>query len=85
MIGQKTQMVTAVITAILLAILLAGLSYFLVPEPSNQAPLPMPVPSVLNQIFVAILWIGLAALIAITTVAVVLLINRRITKKNNLE
>lgn len=81
MIGQKTQMVIAVITAVLLVILLAGISYFLVPDPSNQTPLPMPVPSILNQIFVAILWIGVAALIAITTVAVVLLINRRITKK----
>ena len=85
MIGQKTQMAIAIIAAVLLAILLAEISYFLIPAPSNQTPLPTPVPSIPNQIFMAILWIGFAALITVTTVAAVLLINRIITKRKHLE
>lgn len=83
MIGQKTQMVIVVIVAILLAILLAGISCLLVPDQPNQMPPPMPVPSVLTQIFAAILWIGLAALIATTTVGAVFLVNQIITKKKH--
>lgn len=69
-------MVLAAVAAILLGLLLLGISYFLTPDQSNQKPLPMPVPSTLNQIFMALLWIGFAALIAFTIVVLALLINR---------
>jgi hypothetical protein len=42
----------------------------------------MPVPSITNQILVAILWIGLAAALAIIIVATVFLINRIKSKKS---
>jgi ABC-type sugar transport system permease subunit len=80
--GQKTKMGLAAIAALLLSLLLVGLSYLLVHSKSNQTPLPMPVPSILNQIFVAILWIGLAAALAIIIVATVFLINRIKSKKS---
>lgn len=71
-------MALAVVAAVLLGLLLAGISYILVPD---QKPLPMPVPSILNQIFGAVLWIALAALIAITIVGAMLLVNRVRNKK----
>jgi len=79
--GQKTKMGLAAVAALLLSLLLFGISYLLVPSKSSQTPLPMPVPSIVNQIFVAILWIGLAAALAIIIVATVFLINR-IKNKN---
>jgi hypothetical protein len=48
-------------------------------------PIPQPAPSILEQIFGAILWISLAALIAIAIVGVILLINRLRRKKTDNE
>lgn len=81
-------MVAAVILAILLAFLLAGTSYIIFPDQtSQQIPIPMPVPkpgpSLLDQIFWAILWIGLAAFIAIAIVGALLLISRIKRKKTD--
>jgi ABC-type sugar transport system permease subunit len=79
--GQKTKMGLAAVAALVLSLLLVGISYLLVPNKSSQTPLPMPVPSIINQILVAISWIGLAAALAIIIVATVFLINR-IKSKN---
>lgn len=72
-IGQKAKLLTAIILAPALAISLLEISYLLIPE---QMPIPMPEPSMLNQIFGAILWIGIAALIAVAVVGTTLVINR---------
>lgn len=82
-LGQKTKMALAAIAALLLSFLLVGVSYLLVPSKSSQTPLPMPVPSIVNQVFIAILWIGLAAALAIIIVASVFLINRAKSKKSD--
>ncbi len=68
-------MLLAAIAALLLSLLLLEISYLLFPNKSSQTPLPMPLPSMLNQIIVAIFWIGLAAVLAIIIVATVFLIN----------
>lgn len=80
-------MAIAVTLAILSALLLAGISYILFPDQTpGQMPIPKPAPSILDQIFGAILWIGLAALIAITIVGAILLTSRvrnKETEKQN--
>jgi TRAP-type C4-dicarboxylate transport system permease small subunit len=76
-IGQKAKMAIAVILAILLTLLLAQISYMLFPnQPSDQMPIPRPAPSMIDQIVETMLWIGLAAFIAIAIVGAVLLTNR---------
>jgi hypothetical protein len=76
-IVQKTKVATSIILAVLLAFLLFGFSYVLFPD-RNPTPIPGPSPgtSLLDQIFWAILWIGLAAISAIVVVGVILLANR---------
>jgi amino acid transporter len=81
----KTKMAVAVILAILSAFLLVGISYLLFPDQTpQQSPIPMPTSKpepLLDQILWAIEWIGLAALIAITIVGAVFIINRIIREK----
>jgi hypothetical protein len=72
-IGQKAKLLTAIILAPALAISLLEISYLLIPE---QVPIPLPEPSMFNQLFGAILWIGIAALIAVAVVGSTLAISR---------
>ncbi|MCL4429953.1 MAG: hypothetical protein M1167_04290 [Chloroflexi bacterium] len=72
MISPKLKMLIAVAAAVLLGLLLLPISYLLTPQ-SNQKPLPMPVPSSENQIFVASLWIGVALLISVSVVGILIL------------
>ena len=82
MIGQKGKMTIAVIAAISLGLLLVGITYILFPnQTSEQTPIPKPIPSMSNQIFSAVLWISLAASIAITVVGAVVMVNRIRSKK----
>jgi hypothetical protein len=78
-------MAMAVIVALSSAFLLIGISYILFPDQtSQQRPTPMPISKpipLLNQILWTIQWIGLAAIIAITIVGAMLLINRVRNKK----
>ena len=74
----------AVILAILSALLIAGLSYVLFPDQTpDQMPIPKPAPSILDQIFGVVLWIGLAALVAIVIVGAILLVNQVRSKKTD--
>jgi ABC-type antimicrobial peptide transport system permease subunit len=82
MLGQKARMVLAAIGALLLSLLLVGISYLLAPNKSSQTPLPIPIPSIINQIFAAILWIALAAVLAIIIIAIAFMINRIKRKKS---
>ncbi|NLB77077.1 MAG: hypothetical protein GX799_11555 [Crenarchaeota archaeon] len=80
MITQKAKLVLAAVAAILLTLLLVEISYFLSSNDLRdtfgpEAPL-------LNLIFIAIYWIGLAVLISFSIVAIGVLINRIIRKKN---
>ena len=81
MLGLKSQMTLAAVAAVLLGLLLLGVSYYLTPETPNQDSLPMPVPSTAHQIFMGILWTGLAATIALAAVAIGVLTNRMRNKK----
>ena len=82
MIGQKGKMTIAVIGAISLGLLLVGITYIFFPnQTSEQTPIPKPIPSMSNQIFSAVLWIGLGAFIAITVVGAVVMVNRIRSKK----
>ena len=80
-------MAITVILAILSAFLLLGISYILFPDQTLQQP-PAPLPTskpenLLNEVLWAIQWIGLAAIIAITIVGAVLLVNRVKSKKTD--
>ena len=74
-------MALAVVAAILLGFLMYGISCLLIPKTSNQVSSPIPPTSMIDSIFGALLWVGLAALLAFTVVAVGVLINRVINKK----
>ncbi|MEM2099682.1 MAG: hypothetical protein QXU99_08120 [Candidatus Bathyarchaeia archaeon] len=79
-------MTIAVILAVISGLLFAGIFIILFPnQTQDQMPIPRPSPSVLEQALWAMLGIGLVALIAISIVAVVLLINRIITKKKQFQ
>jgi hypothetical protein len=71
-------MLLAAIAALVTSLLLVGISYILTP-PNNET-LPMPEPSIEHQIFTALLWIGLAALLAFITVTMSLMLNRMLRK-----
>jgi hypothetical protein len=76
---QKVTIAEAVVLAVLLAFLLVGVSFILLPDQTSQPITPTPIPKpepLLNQILWAFQWIGLAALVAISAVGAVLLINR---------
>ena len=87
LIGQKTAMVAAALLAVALALLLVGISYVLFPAQSSQEPplgTPIPKPeSLMDQVFWAVQWIGLAALIALCAVGVLLLVIRVRGKKTS--
>ncbi|NLD65990.1 MAG: hypothetical protein GX648_05385 [Crenarchaeota archaeon] len=83
MIGLKTQMTIAVILAIMSGLLLTGIFVLLPDQTQNQMPIPQPSPSVLEQVSWTMLWIGLAALIALAIVVMIMLINRLISKKTS--
>jgi hypothetical protein len=81
-------MASAVLLATLAAFLLVGASYLLFPEPTLQEPpIPMPIPKPtpepepLEEISLAIGWIGLAAGVASATVAAMLLGSHLRTRK----
>jgi hypothetical protein len=76
-------MVLAVVAAVLLGFLMYGISYLLIPKKSNQVPSPIPPTSMIDSVFGALLWVGLAALLAFTVVAVGILITRVINKRLN--
>jgi uncharacterized membrane protein len=80
-------MLIAMLLAVALALLLVGMSYVLFPEQSSQEPphgVPIPKPeSLVDQVFWAIQWIGLAALIALCAVGVMLLVVRIRSKKTS--
>jgi uncharacterized membrane protein len=76
-------MAMAVILATLLGLFLTGIFILLPNQTQDQMPIPRPSPSVLEQISWAMLWIGLAALIALIIVSVIMLINRVIRKERS--
>ena len=86
LIGQKTAMAAAVLLAVALALLLIGTSYLLFPEqPSPEPPVGVPIPKpepLIDQLFWAIQWIGLAAFLALAAVGAMLFITRTIKQKN---
>lgn len=83
MIGLKKQMAIAVILATMSGLLLTGIFVLLPDQTQNQMPIPQPSPSVLEQVSWTMLWIGLAALIALAIVAMIMFINRLISKKKS--
>jgi len=62
---------------------LTGIFVLLPDQTQNQMPIPQPSPSVLEQVSWTMLWISLAALIALAIVAMFMLINRLISKKKS--
>ncbi len=88
LIGRKMTMVAAALFAVALAFLLVGMSYLLFPyQPSQEPPIGIPIPKpepVIDQVFWAIQWIGLAAFIAIIVVGAMLLIIRIRSKKTSM-
>jgi uncharacterized membrane protein len=78
-------MTIAVIAAISVGFLLLGITYVLFPNKTSAMPPPMPFPNWFDQIFPAVLWMGLAAFIAIIAVGAILLINRVKRKKTPME
>jgi ABC-type uncharacterized transport system permease subunit len=83
LIGQKTAMVAAVLLAVALALLLLGMSYVLFPEQPSEPPVGVPIPKpepLIDQLFWAIQWIGLAAFLALAAVGVMLFITRTRSK-----
>jgi hypothetical protein len=78
-------MVAAALLAVALALLLLGMSYVLFPAQSSQepplgTPIPKPEP-LIDQVFWAIQWIGLATFIALCAVGVMLLVVHTRSKK----
>ncbi len=79
-------MALAAIAAILLGLLVVEVGYLLAPANSNNGmPLPTPESSFIKELIMALLWIGLAALIAFTIVASGVLVNRVIHRKDHFE
>ncbi len=79
-------MALAAIAAILLGLLVIEVGYLLAPaNPNNGMPFPTPESSFIKELIMALLWIGLAALIAFTIVASGVLVNRVIHRKDRLE
>jgi ABC-type phosphate transport system permease subunit len=79
-------MVLAIVAAVLLGFLLYGISYlavYLVPD-ASKVPSSTPAPSMIDELFGALLLIGLAALIAFSIVVIGLLING-LRNKNRFE
>jgi ABC-type cobalamin transport system ATPase subunit len=78
LITQKTRMALAAVGAMLVTLLLTGISYFLSLDNSKDS-LGMPPiseASFLNQVLVALCWVGLAVLISFSIVAIGVLISR---------
>jgi hypothetical protein len=81
-IKQKVRMIIAVLAAIVVGFLVLTVTYIIFPnEKPGQPPNGTPTPDMLNQIFSALLWIGLAALIASTIVGAIFLVNKFRKKK----
>jgi hypothetical protein len=75
-------MALAAAAAILLGLLVFEVSYLLTPANSNNGmPLPTPESSFIKALIMALLWMGLAALLAFSIVALGILINRIIAKR----
>lgn len=90
MIVSKKGIIAAILLGILLPLLLFGSTLILF---SNQIPIGTPIPkpgtralpSEVNPIYSAIIWIGLAAVISIFVVGIILVINRaRLQLKNHI-
>lgn len=85
MITQKAKMVLAAVAALLLTLLLLEISYFLGSDNLHDSfgmPLPTPQAPLLNQIFIALCWIGLVVLISFSMVAIGVFINRIIRRRS---
>lgn len=85
MVEQKKKNVAAALLAVASAFLLLGISYILFLDQTPQQPSisksPLQPETLLDQIFWAIQWIGLAAVIAITAVGAILIITQIKRKK----
>ncbi|MGO8806991.1 MAG: hypothetical protein ACLQO7_10395 [Candidatus Bathyarchaeia archaeon] len=91
MIGQKLKSGLAIIAAVLAGFLMLGLTYLIFPNIQNfkvigetgtsQTPSPIPTPNSSTQIFSALLWIGLAVVIAMAVAGSLLVINRARSRK----
>jgi magnesium-transporting ATPase (P-type) len=80
--GQKVKMIIAVIAAIAVGFLLLVVTYIISPnQKPGKLPNGTPVPLMLNQIFEAIIWIGVALSIAVLIIGAFFLINRIRPKK----
>ncbi len=71
LIVEKTKILTSIVLAIVLAFLLFGLSSVLFPSP-EPTPMPGPEVSILDQIFSAVSWVGLAVICAVAIVGAIL-------------
>jgi hypothetical protein len=80
MLTLRKQLALATIAAILTGLLLLGISYILTPY-TLSGQMPLPVPSTTYQIFIAFLWLGLAALIAVSIVGLGIVISRMKQKR----
>jgi len=76
-------MIIAVLAAIAVGFLVLTVTYIIFPnQKPGKPPNGTPTPDMLNQIFSALFWIGLAAFIAIAIVGILLLISR-VRRKND--
>ena len=86
LVKQKTSMMLSVMLALALAFLLFGISYILFSDEAQEGPTKS-IPNIeplSDQIFWVILWIGMAALVAVFSVGVFLFVSRLRVKKQNL-
>ncbi len=90
MIVSKKGIIAAILLGILLPLLLFGSTLILFPDQVPVGtPIPKPgtraLPSEMNPIFSAIIWMGLAAVVSVFVVGIILMINRaRLQLKNHI-
>jgi hypothetical protein len=72
----KIQMILAAITAILIGLVMLEVSHYISAHNVRYGEVPIPAPSVTQQIFVSSLWMGLAVLIALFITALAIATNQ---------
>lgn len=69
-------MILAAITAILIGLFMLGISHYISAHNVRYGDVPIPAPSITQQIFVSSLWMGIAILIALFITALAIATNR---------